>query len=238
MKACGPGSVLQGALCSLTPYLSGAGFLASCLAIYNLVKFEQSLGEVLEQEQVKFGAMTKFISVKLLVSIVFFLEFGLEVFFGTVMDSLSPIQIKLAYSCAICYALLPISILVYVAWKPHTSDWYQGCTPENYRVQLAGEGEEGAARHEGVMMWREIQRRISHRIPSSGDLEPNKIYFEVRGAQERDCQAIQNLVETLTLTEHGKEPRIRATYRVPDPFDFGEHLPEQALVESASTTED
>jgi len=111
------------AACSFAPYADGAAFLASTLAIYNLVVFERRLKDILKREN--FKPFQKFLGVKALVSIAFFQKFVLQVVlqsFGHFTD----FQSDLCYSCLISMEVLPMSLTMYFAWRPMEHDWYDG----------------------------------------------------------------------------------------------------------------
>lgn len=100
-------------------YLFGAGFIASCTAITNVVKIELGFHKPLHH----FGAGTKFWSVKVLVSIAFIQKLAITAiasngYFGDMGD----LQQKLLYAALICYELFFIAALHVRAW-PHGEDW-------------------------------------------------------------------------------------------------------------------
>eukprot|EP00401_Gymnodinium_catenatum_P074139 CAMPEP_0117496878 /NCGR_PEP_ID=MMETSP0784-20121206/20887_1 /TAXON_ID=39447 /ORGANISM="" /LENGTH=582 /DNA_ID=CAMNT_0005291869 /DNA_START=1 /DNA_END=1749 /DNA_ORIENTATION=+ len=122
VQLCGPQGLFQAA-CSLTNYVDGAAFLASTLAIYNLVVFEHRLKDILRREM--FKPEWKFITVKIMVSIAFMQDWVLNVVMGS-MCSYSDVQISICYACLICFEVLPISLMVFFAWMPVPNDWYSG----------------------------------------------------------------------------------------------------------------
>eukprot|EP00928_Gymnodinium_smaydae_P042681 TRINITY_DN28705_c0_g1_i1.p1 TRINITY_DN28705_c0_g1~~TRINITY_DN28705_c0_g1_i1.p1 ORF type:complete len:547 (-),score=70.68 TRINITY_DN28705_c0_g1_i1:169-1809(-) len=133
---CGPEGLLP-AVCSLTSYVDGAAFLASTLAIYNLVVFEHKLDVILRKEN--FRPFLKFLTVKVLVSIAFFQNYILSVVMQTFLQS-PDVQIKLCYACLICFEVLPIGLVVYYAWRPLAGDWYSGDCAHGMTIgQLARE---------------------------------------------------------------------------------------------------
>eukprot|EP00928_Gymnodinium_smaydae_P045026 TRINITY_DN30064_c0_g1_i1.p1 TRINITY_DN30064_c0_g1~~TRINITY_DN30064_c0_g1_i1.p1 ORF type:complete len:685 (+),score=134.39 TRINITY_DN30064_c0_g1_i1:79-2133(+) len=130
-------------LCAPSSYLNGAGFLASSVAIYNIVIFEHSMSEILKER--RFKPTRKFLCVKALVSIAFFQSFVLSQIFSRIYHFPSE-QADLVYSCLLCIEVLPLSILHYFAWRPEAADdWYaddrlKGRLRRDQRSgQLAGE---------------------------------------------------------------------------------------------------
>lgn len=122
------------AMCSFIPYVDGAAFLASTLAIYNMVVFEHNLKAILKREN--FKPFEKFLCVKMLVSIAFLQDFAMTVVIGSVLD-FSKQQVNLCYTCLICFEVFPISVLVFWAWRPTPNDWYAG---DRHPGQVLGEG--------------------------------------------------------------------------------------------------
>jgi len=129
------------AACTLLPCMEGAAFLASTIAIYNLVVFEHSLKEILNRE--RFAPVLKFLNVKLLVSITFIQSLAMDAAVKHFMR-LSQEQAELCRACFLCFEVLPLSLLTTLAWRPRKGDWYDGDrrlahgsnTPEG---RLAGE---------------------------------------------------------------------------------------------------
>jgi len=122
LQLCGEGGKFKPA-CSMMPYLDGACFLASTLAIYNIVVFEHNLGAILKNDQ--FRPIPKFLGVKVMVSICFLQSFVLEVL-GSWLWDLSQEQSHLTYSCLLCCEVLPLSVLLFIAWRPVEGDWHKG----------------------------------------------------------------------------------------------------------------
>jgi len=122
LDVCGEKGVLS-AMCSFAPYADGAAFLASTLAIYNLVTFEHNMKDILGKGS--FRPFEKFLGVKVLVSIAFFQDFGVSVIMGS-LYKFSQVQMNLCYSALICCEVLPLSLFLLVAWRPVHADWYEG----------------------------------------------------------------------------------------------------------------
>jgi hypothetical protein len=117
---------LPGVLDSLDNFqrlVDGAMFLASTLAIYNLVVFEHKLKDILKGEM--FLPFEKFLSVKILVSIAFFQTAGLDFALGKFFNY-TEMETKLANVCLLSFEVFPISVLVLIAWRPRKNDWYGG----------------------------------------------------------------------------------------------------------------
>eukprot|EP00929_Paragymnodinium_shiwhaense_P079995 TRINITY_DN41700_c0_g2_i1.p1 TRINITY_DN41700_c0_g2~~TRINITY_DN41700_c0_g2_i1.p1 ORF type:complete len:629 (-),score=137.32 TRINITY_DN41700_c0_g2_i1:234-2120(-) len=143
MELCGSRGLFP-AVCSLEQYVDGASFLASSMAIIFLVYFEQALKDVLDRDRAqgsgKFRAFKKFVTVKVMVSIAFFQQYGLDLLLGE-FANYSEIQIQLCYACLICWEVFPLSLLVYYAWRPHVNDWHDDdsyCWPEAASGNLQG----------------------------------------------------------------------------------------------------
>eukprot|EP00927_Polykrikos_kofoidii_P033025 TRINITY_DN2797_c0_g1_i1.p1 TRINITY_DN2797_c0_g1~~TRINITY_DN2797_c0_g1_i1.p1 ORF type:complete len:428 (-),score=65.27 TRINITY_DN2797_c0_g1_i1:128-1411(-) len=88
MEACA--TWLTGRITATAPALYGAGYLGSCIAIHNVVAIEQDFGE---EFLTKYRPTMKFISVKIMVTIVFIQESGIPLITGlsetraTVLDA-------------------------------------------------------------------------------------------------------------------------------------------------------
>ena len=113
-------SSLEKVICQTGNYISGAGFIASCLALYNIVAFETQLHEWL----VPFEPFWKFWGAKILVTLAFLQTFILKIIFVDVLQLLSKEQEMLLYSSLVCIECLPIALLHCKAWR-HTSSWYR-----------------------------------------------------------------------------------------------------------------
>jgi len=137
LQLCGEGGKFKPA-CSLMPYLDGACFLASTLAIYNIVVFEHNLSSILKEGY--FRPFEKFLGVKVMVSICFIQSFVLEVL-GSWLWDLSKEQVNLCYSCLLCCEVLPLSLLLFIAWRPVEGDWHNG----DFYGQLPQQMREGAS---------------------------------------------------------------------------------------------
>jgi len=193
------------------PYMDGAAFFASTLAIYNIIIFERKLGEFLTTGD--FKPMEKFLGVKVLVSIAFLQSYGLQLLMGNVAGY-SKYQVDLCYTSLICLEVLPLSILVLFAWKPSSSldDWY---SEDRYdipqdgklRGQLAREPEksqEERDRERMEAMGRVIQesvdspRRAASKARQSLVWQEAPATIELSGHVSNDKgRAIETLVNTL-----------------------------------------
>lgn len=105
------------------PYLEGAAFLVSTIAIANIVSFEGAFHEELHE----FEPKLKFIGVKLLVSACFMQKAAFAVIFGS-LAGYSEVQVNLIYSSMISIELFPIALLKWRAWKP-SQLWYRSALP-------------------------------------------------------------------------------------------------------------
>eukprot|EP00929_Paragymnodinium_shiwhaense_P009740 TRINITY_DN11402_c0_g1_i2.p1 TRINITY_DN11402_c0_g1~~TRINITY_DN11402_c0_g1_i2.p1 ORF type:complete len:635 (+),score=124.05 TRINITY_DN11402_c0_g1_i2:82-1986(+) len=122
VQVCGEGGIAP-VVCGMRSYVDGAAFLASSLAIYNLIVLEHRLRDILERDQ--FKPFEKFLSVKIMVSIAFFQDIFLKIISSWLYKGkFSHVQLNLCYSCLICAELLLIVALVFFAWKPRPGDWY------------------------------------------------------------------------------------------------------------------
>lgn len=101
---------------SFPSMLSGAGLLASTVAIGNVVTVEVSFHHELSD----FKPAAKFWSTKIIVSIAFIQEALLGCLGHSMFGSyaLSELQINLLYCLLLCYELLGITVLHIVAWRP------------------------------------------------------------------------------------------------------------------------
>ncbi|CAD7955184.1 unnamed protein product [Amoebophrya sp. A120] len=104
---------------TVATYINGAGFVASCLALYNIILFETQLHEWLD----KFDPFWKFWGAKILVSLAFLQTFVLKLILVDVFGLLTVPQEMLFYSTLTTMECLPIAILHMKAWS-HTSEWY------------------------------------------------------------------------------------------------------------------
>jgi hypothetical protein len=108
------------ALGSLPAQLSGAGFIASSVAIANIFRVETKFHEELHN----FKPRPKFLSIKVIVSIAFIQQkalnlLGTDSMMGvTIMGDakLSEIQIDLLYCSLLCYEVLGVAVLHLIAW--------------------------------------------------------------------------------------------------------------------------
>lgn len=98
----------------LPAYISGAGMLASTVAIANVVKVERAFHDELHA----FKPSAKFWSTKVIVSIAFIQEKALGVLGWDFMEDrkLSELQIKLLYSSLLCFEVLLVAMLHVMAW--------------------------------------------------------------------------------------------------------------------------
>jgi len=106
---------------SLLPCVQGAAFLASTVAIYNLVVLEQSFKHLLKTAG--FAPVLKFWGVKILVSITFIQRLVMDIVMSKLLNYTNE-QIDLCYACAVCLEVLPLSLLTAWAWRPRRGDWY------------------------------------------------------------------------------------------------------------------
>jgi len=106
---------------SLVPCVQGAAFLASTIAIYNLVVLEHSFKHLLKTAG--FTPILKFWGVKALVSITFIQRLLMDIVMSKLLNYTNE-QIDLCYACAICLQVLPLSLLTAWAWRPRCGDWY------------------------------------------------------------------------------------------------------------------
>lgn len=106
---------------SLPAMLSGAGLVASTVAIGNVVRVEIEFHHELEA----FQPAAKFWSTKVIVSIAFIQEAALGLLGNTsIMPAdrvLSPLQINLLYCSLMCYEVLLVALLHVVAWPPNVN---------------------------------------------------------------------------------------------------------------------
>jgi len=95
--------------------MSGFTLCVSSIAIWNLVTFERHLKDPLHD----FAPMLKFLSAKVIVSLAFMQEIGLDIIGKFVRDtSWSSFQHKLGYSSLMSVEILFVAILQYQAWRP------------------------------------------------------------------------------------------------------------------------
>jgi len=215
LQLCGPNGKFKPA-CSLLPYLDGACFLASTLAIYNIVVFEHNLSDILNEGQ--FRPFAKFLGVKLMVSIAFIQSFALNVLAKFFWD-LSKEQIDLCYSCLVCCEVVPLSLLLYYAWRPCQDDWHAGDFYGHLRPQggmetsMQGFQGRGQLADEDASSFDEsLQFQQSRELSIS--MEPRQAlhdeltgFIELRGEVEAcEAKVIEDLVNTLSKG-------IKATYR-------------------------
>jgi len=192
------------------PYVDGACFLASTLAILNIVVFEQSLKDILDKE--RFRPFAKFLAVKMLVSIVFLQYYGLSVLMGQIWR-MSDVQIRLSYACLVCCEVLPLSILVFVAWRPSEGDWYGGdCYMEgggagaetHGRGQLADESRSFTEADAPFVASRQPSQAMAAGRAMSDELTA---IIELRGdVKAQEGRALEDVINTLSRT-------VSATYK-------------------------
>lgn len=174
-------------ICAQLPCMEGAAFVTSSIAILSLIAIEHGFHDILSVEG--FAPILKFLGVKLLVSITFIQSLLMNVVMKQMLQY-SDEQIQLGYACLLCFEVLPISVLTYVAWKPSPGDWYDGdCGwgPHGgwpQRGRLAGEGD-----------WCEsyaVLPRAASSVPSSGDERDEKIspfrtaFTRIESSKEED----------------------------------------------------
>lgn len=116
------------AVCSFQGYTAGAGFLASCLALYNIVAFERYLEPYLHD----FSPSLKFWGAKILVSLAFVQTLVLKLVFVDLLQWFSPIQQNLFYSSLICIECVFVTIMHVLAWKVDDT-W---CDEDSWRIDL------------------------------------------------------------------------------------------------------
>lgn len=121
-QLCGADGLMP-SVCTLKNYLDGAALLASSLAIYNIIVFEEKLKKFLGRD--RFRPFLKFLGVKILVSFAFFQDFGLRLIMQRFWNLAEP-QTRLCYACLMCFEVCPLSVLVLIAWWPERGDWYAG----------------------------------------------------------------------------------------------------------------
>jgi len=109
-------------VCALLPHVEGAAFIASSIAIYNLIIFEHNFADILHTEQ--FEPVLKFLAVKLLVTITFLQSVVMDVVLRQMLHY-SVEQIRLCYTCALCFEVLPLSVLHLCGWRRRDGDWYE-----------------------------------------------------------------------------------------------------------------
>jgi len=189
------------AACSFKDYVSGAAFLASCLAIYNIVVFEHNLKEILSKD--RFRPFEKFLSVKIMVSIAFFQDAALSILLGSVLNY-HMVQINLCYASLICCEVLALSVIVFAAWRPQDQDWYAGdCYIEMEETavrhgQLADESGSTQQRDPAFLQRRQLTAGVPQ-TPAVGDELTAIIELrgDVRGDQGR---ALEDMINTMSAT--------------------------------------
>jgi len=187
--------------CDAISYLDGACFLASTLAILNIIVFEHNLNDILKREH--FNPYLKFLSVKLLVSIAFFQYYGFDIVM-VVLLGYSTVQFRLAYACLICLEVLPLGILIFVAWRPTRGDWYSG--DNFFTVGSDGSGNVGRLANESGSFCESVEEAFTEsRQPSdsmsAGRMMPQEVtgVIELRGdVKVGEGQAIEELINKLS----------------------------------------
>jgi len=215
LQLCGPNGKFPPA-CSLLPYLDGACFLASTLAIYNIVVFEHNLSDILNEGQ--FRPFAKFLGVKLMVSITFIQSFALNVL-AKFLWNLSKEQIDLCYSCLVCCEVVPLSLLLYYAWRPCQDDWHAGDFYGHLLPQGGIEASMQAFQGKGQLADEDASsfdesRQFQQSRELSISMDPRQAlhdeltgFIELRGEFEAcEAQVIEDLVNTLSK-------KVKATYR-------------------------
>jgi len=209
MQLCGAGG-------KLPPYLDGACFLASTLAIYNIVVFEHYLKDILKEGH--FRPFAKFLGVKVMVSIAFMQSFVLNVLAGW-MWGLSKEQINLCYSCLICCEVLPLSLLLLFAWKPSKNDWHGGDfygdlplassgSPSFSRFQGTGQlADEDTSAFDDSVTFQRSRELSSTMGPRPALCDELTGIIELRGEVEaRQGKAVEDVVNSLSKS-------MRAQYK-------------------------
>mmetsp|Transcript_4949 Transcript_4949/g.14434 ORF Transcript_4949/g.14434 Transcript_4949/m.14434 type:complete len:564 (-) Transcript_4949:75-1766(-) len=216
LQLCGEGGKFPPA-CSFLPYLDGACFLASTLAIYNIVVFEHNLNSILKAGH--FRPFEKFLGVKVMVSICFIQSFVLEVL-GSWLWDLSKEQISLCYSCLLCCEVLPLSLLLYIAWRPAEGDWHHGDLydhlepaegdgrmPLNSFVGRGQLADEASTMFDDSLVFqksRELSATLGPRPAFSDELTG---IIELRGeVQAREAKALEDVINSLSKS-------MRAQYK-------------------------
>jgi len=100
---------------TLQPYLTGMGLVSSSVAITNVVKIELGFHKQLEPLR----PASKFWSTKILVSIAFMQEIVIDFLLSSVLNEL---ERALLYASLICYEIVAITGLHWVAW--HIDEGY------------------------------------------------------------------------------------------------------------------
>lgn len=210
IQLCGDNGIFQAA-CSAIPYVDGACFLASTLAILNIVVFEHSLKDILDKE--RFRPIAKFLAVKIMVSIVFIQYYGLSVIMSSFWR-LSDVQIRLSYACLICCEVLPLSILVFVAWRPTEGDWYGGdCFVEGISGHAGAPRRGQLADERSSFSEADAPEFVASRQPSlamaAGRAMSDELtaIIELRGdVKAEEGKALESIINTLSKT-------VSATYK-------------------------
>lgn len=234
IQLCGQRGIFPAA-CSVIPYVDGACFLASTLAILNIIVFESSFKDILHREC--FRPYLKFLAVKVLVSLVFIQFYGLSVIMGQVWK-MSQIQVRLSYACLVCCEVLPLSILVLLAWRPRPGDWYGGDCCDGQHGQLADES-----------AWQLGDSFVESRQPSlalaagRGASDELTAVIELRGnVQAKEGRALEEVINTLSqsVTAQYKPAALyrgigqRGAYWGPGQEDKEPHEPTTSASGSAS----
>merc|ERR1740139_179969 len=153
----------------------------------------------------EFKPFVKFLSVKILVSIVFFQQFLMQAIMGKLGPfQFSTPQIRLLYPCVICFEVFVLSLVVWWAWRPRPGDWYTGDlnTWDQQSVDLAGHASNLYASQASFVRGRVLQTLRGSR--------PNSVCLVLRGhngkVQRADWESIITMVNQLT------QDRIQASF--------------------------
>lgn len=95
--------------------LDGMAFLASSLAIYNVVILEHSYNITLKKNS--FHPTLKFLGVKFMVSVSYVQDFVVSIVMGK-MCGYTPLQVSLCSGALIAVECLPLCLLLLCAWRP------------------------------------------------------------------------------------------------------------------------
>eukprot|EP00397_Hematodinium_sp_SG-2012_P047172 GEMP01053537.1.p1 GENE.GEMP01053537.1~~GEMP01053537.1.p1 ORF type:complete len:392 (+),score=70.93 GEMP01053537.1:50-1225(+) len=115
-------------VCAFQSYTSGAGFLASCLALYNIIAFERYLKPYLHD----FSPTLKFWGAKILVSLAFVQTLVLKIVFVDLLQYFSTTQQNLFYSSLICIECVFVTGVHMKAWSADAT-WF---ADDSWRISL------------------------------------------------------------------------------------------------------
>eukprot|EP00929_Paragymnodinium_shiwhaense_P104759 TRINITY_DN69469_c0_g1_i1.p1 TRINITY_DN69469_c0_g1~~TRINITY_DN69469_c0_g1_i1.p1 ORF type:complete len:614 (+),score=107.35 TRINITY_DN69469_c0_g1_i1:86-1927(+) len=124
---------VQPALCSLQPYILGANWAVSSVAIYNLFTVEVKFHHLHNMQM--FGPRLKFYSIKLMV----FVSFWDSLIMSVLRDALhlTELEAKLFDASLRIYVMAVVAIMQIAAWWPWTS-WYSVVAETIYAEQPTG----------------------------------------------------------------------------------------------------